>query len=83
VLSSVDPDGVISRFQMGCVATSYDDIKHHLIESGSCRAAWDAYGRKGRRYVQLHHGASEAVEVFIQVMAEAMKRYLRIGGWDA
>jgi glycosyltransferase involved in cell wall biosynthesis len=79
VLSSVDPDSVITRFQLGRVATSYQDIKHHLIESGACRAVWDAYGREGHRYVRSHHGTSEAVDVLTQVISEAMRRIVHSG----
>jgi glycosyltransferase involved in cell wall biosynthesis len=75
VLSSVDPDGVITRFRMGCVARRYEDMKRHLIESGPYHAVWGAYGREGHRYVQLHHGTSAAVDGLVQVMAQAMRRF--------
>jgi glycosyltransferase involved in cell wall biosynthesis len=60
VLTSVDPDGVVARFQLGHVAGAYPAMKQHLTTLGVQRAMWAAAGCRGREYVQEHHSSTAA-----------------------
>jgi glycosyltransferase involved in cell wall biosynthesis len=74
VLSTIDPDGVITRFQTGEVAADFDGMKQHLVMLDERRAFWEAAGSRGRRYVQGHHGVDVAGGALVQVMRSALAR---------
>ena len=74
VLSTVDPDGVIARFQIGAVAPGYDELKECLLTLDERRTSWEATGHRGREYVRSHHGVGPAADALIQVIANALAR---------
>jgi glycosyltransferase involved in cell wall biosynthesis len=74
VLSTVDPDRIIARFQIGQVAERYEELKGHLETLDERRAFWDAAGRRGRQYVQRHHGVGVAGEALAAVLTRALAR---------
>jgi glycosyltransferase involved in cell wall biosynthesis len=69
VLTSVDPDGIVTNFGLGQVATDYLALKRHLSEASVQRPMWEASGRRGTQYVRQHHSAvaaGAALEAVIQ-----------------
>jgi glycosyltransferase involved in cell wall biosynthesis len=74
VLSTVDPDGVIARFQTGEVAPAFADMKQHLVTLDERRAFWEAAGRRGRQYVRNHHGERMAGEALVRVIMDTLIR---------
>jgi glycosyltransferase involved in cell wall biosynthesis len=68
VLSTVDPDNIITRFQTGHVATNYDEIKQYLMELDQRRPAWELAGCRGRQYVRLHHDVNHVTDTLVQVI---------------
>ncbi len=74
VLSTVDPDGVITRFRTGAVAADYEEMKRHVVGADARYAFWDAAGCRGQHYVQSHHGVAVAAEALVQVIADVLAR---------
>jgi glycosyltransferase involved in cell wall biosynthesis len=60
VLTTVDPDDIVATLQLGQVATDYAAMRQRLGALDTQRAMWEAAGRRGRDYVQEHHGAAAA-----------------------
>src|SRR5207247_2648020 len=60
VLTTVDPDDVVARCQVGRVATDYITMKEHLGALPSERVWWEAAGLRGRDYVGAHHSIATA-----------------------
>jgi glycosyltransferase involved in cell wall biosynthesis len=76
VLASVDPDGIVAKFQLGKVATDYPALKQHLRELAARRAMWRACGQRGYLYVREHHGAAaagDALEGVIQTCYQSLQ----------
>ncbi|MDO8480154.1 MAG: glycosyltransferase family 4 protein [Candidatus Rokubacteria bacterium] len=61
VLTSVDPDDVVAKFQLGYVETDYVALKRRLMASLSESAMWRAAGRRGQDYIREHHSTSAVV----------------------
>jgi glycosyltransferase involved in cell wall biosynthesis len=74
VLSTVDPDQVIARFQTGAVASGYDDLKEQLVRLAQRHVFWEAAGCRGRQYVRDHHSEEAAGMALLQVITEALTR---------
>jgi glycosyltransferase involved in cell wall biosynthesis len=68
VLTSVDPDGVVAKFQLGRVATDYLALSRHLRELPSQRSLWEASGHRGQQYVREHHTAAAAGDILERVI---------------
>jgi glycosyltransferase involved in cell wall biosynthesis len=68
VLSTVDPDDVVSTFQLGRVATDYPAIREQLATLPTERALWEAAGRRGAEYVRQHHATAAAGDAMEAVM---------------
>jgi hypothetical protein len=76
VLTSVDPDDVVATFQLGQVATDYAAMRQRLGALYAQRAMWEAAGRRGRDYVQQHHGtaaAGDAMEAVVRKYQEGIR----------
>jgi glycosyltransferase involved in cell wall biosynthesis len=74
VLSTIDPDGVIDRFQTGKVAAGFEDLKHHLLTLDERRHFWAAAAIRGQQYVQSHHAVRVAGEALVAVIRDATLR---------
>lgn len=68
VLTSVDPDGIVTNFGLGQVATDYLALKQHLSEASLHCPMWEASGRRGAQYVREHHSAAAAGAALEAVM---------------
>lgn len=79
VLSTIDLDGVIARFQTGAVAASFEEMKQHLMTLEEHGEFWEAAGSRGRRYVEAHHGVQRAGEALGEVIRRAAAQ-ARAGG---
>jgi glycosyltransferase involved in cell wall biosynthesis len=76
VLTSVDPDGIVAKFQLGQVGTDYPALKQHLRELVARRPMWKACGQRGYLYVREHHGAAaagDALEGVIQAFYQSLQ----------
>jgi glycosyltransferase involved in cell wall biosynthesis len=68
VLTSVDPDDVVTTFQLGQVATDYPAMRQHLAELDSSPEMWETAGRRGREYVRDYHSTAAAVDALEGVL---------------
>lgn len=76
VLTSVDPDGIVAKFQLGQVGTDYPALKQHLRELAARRLMWKACGQRGYLYLREHHGtaaAGDALEGVIQACYQSLE----------
>ncbi len=74
VLSTVDPDGVITRFRTGAVAADYDAMRHQVVRLDERQAFWEAAGLRGRQYVESHHTVHVGGEALAKVIADVLRR---------
>jgi hypothetical protein len=69
VLTTVDPDDVVTTFQLGQVGPDYAAMREHLATLDTRRSTWEAAGERGIEYVRRHHGT--------RAVGEAMEAVLR------
>lgn len=62
VLSTVDPDDLVTRLGMGVHAPDYEGLRRHLLALESTREFWIEAGRRGQAYVRAHHAPDVAAD---------------------
>jgi glycosyltransferase involved in cell wall biosynthesis len=80
VVTTVDPDGVVTAFRTGEVAGTYDDLRRLLLTLGQRQPFWEAAGRRGQQYVNRHHGLGATADALVEVLGAACARRRRAGG---
>ncbi len=70
VVSTFDPDGVISRFNLGRTASSVDELADAVQESISVPAKWRAASESAREYYVKYHTLDSCMEQFVQVFRD-------------
>jgi glycosyltransferase involved in cell wall biosynthesis len=68
VLSSVDPDDIVTTFRLGQVASDYTEMRQCLALLDAHRGVWEAAGQRGRHYVRQHHDAGQAADAMAAVV---------------
>jgi glycosyltransferase involved in cell wall biosynthesis len=77
VLTTVDPDDVVTMFQLGQVATDYAAMRQRLGALDTQRSMWEAAGRRGQDYVRQHHSiaaAGDAMEAVLRTCQEGTRQ---------
>ena len=70
VVSTFDPDGVISKFNLGWTASSVDELRDAVQESISAPTKWQAASESAREYYLKYHTLDPCMEPFVQVFQD-------------
>jgi hypothetical protein len=73
VLTSVDPDDVVTTFQLGQVATDYRAIRRTLATFNRELMMWETAGHRALTYVREHHTTATIVDTLERVLVKSDK----------
>lgn len=82
VLTSVDPDDVVTTHQLGQVETDYAAMKRRLASLQSESAMWQAAGQRGQGYIHDHHSTTVALNALEGVIHQCHES-VRVRRFDA
>lgn len=67
VVSTFDPDGVISRYDLGWTAQTFDELLNALREATTDVNKWRTAAESAREYYLKHHTLDSSMEQFAQI----------------
>ena len=70
VVSSFDPDGVISNYNLGWTASSVDELVNAIKESMSQPNKWQAASESAREYYLKNHTPDSCMEQFVRIFQD-------------
>jgi len=69
-VSTVDPDGIIGRFDLGCVGGSVAELAAAIRELAGDAARWRTCARNARRYFVENHTVKVAGDAYCRLLEE-------------
>lgn len=80
VLTTVDPDHLVTRHQLGRVHGEYEAQRDCLAQLGREKVAWEKLGENALRYVSAHHSVDASADAMEHVCAQAADIGCRVCG---
>jgi glycosyltransferase involved in cell wall biosynthesis len=72
VISTIDPDGVISRHGLGAHVSTLDDLRDRVRQLADSREQRDAIAESAQAYFRSHHQLDVAMERFERLFQETV-----------
>lgn len=72
VVSTVDPDGLLTESRLGLTAPDASGLASHLRQLADSDAVWRGYSNRGREYSVANHSVDRAMPRFEEVFRAAL-----------
>ncbi|MBN1972650.1 MAG: glycosyltransferase family 4 protein [Sedimentisphaerales bacterium] len=74
VVSTFDPDGIISKYNLGWTASSVDEMVNAVKESMRNQDKWQAASMSAREYFLKKHTLDSSMEQFVRIFQDVHKQ---------